>query len=113
MICFFIGCDRDAGEGELCPAHKKQRARGRPLTPIGTRVEEVPPCRKCRGRDFQVQTLRRPRDGAVYLSRYCVPCRAKLTRKWAKANPLKAKLASNKYRFANRERLNAQRRKVG
>lgn len=36
-ICRLEYCDREAKRGSLCPGHRTQRERGRPLTPIASR----------------------------------------------------------------------------
>lgn len=99
MICAFIGCDRDAGDRWFCKTHQKQLARRKDpdlMTPIGVPVEDVPPCRRCGGRDFSIKG-----QAGRRCFRYCLPCHAAQVRGWRRRNPEAYRAASRKYRHTN------------
>lgn len=115
-VCAGPGCKRPPREvgKSLCSAHDKQAQRRGwdDLQPVGACVQAtVPPCKRCRGKEFGIQTLRRRGSGEQYLSRYCVRCRARSTRAWAKLNPEAHRAAALKYKNANRDEINRKRRK--
>lgn len=42
--CSFTGCDRQVASKGLCDGHRQQQSRGRPLTPLKTKIPRGGPC---------------------------------------------------------------------
>lgn len=58
--------------------------------------ERIPPCRTCGGKNFTVKEAKHA-DGRSRLTRACVPCGSRTRVAWAKRNPLRVKLAQQRY----------------
>lgn len=115
LPCMFIGCDRPSRKNSYCMAHNKQHQRRgvEGLTPIGYDEKAVvTPCRRCGGRNFNLQTLTRKMNGEKYLCRYCVDCRAANSRRWSRMNPLRAKLQGIAWRNRNLEDVHRRGREA-
>ena len=112
-VCAFEGCKRPPRPTKsLCSTHNKQHQRGTGMFPVGSKTQApIPPCKTCRGKDFGIQTLRRRETGEQYLARYCICCRKRSSREWALANQEASRVAKKKWRDANRDSINARRRK--
>lgn len=58
--------------------------------------ERIPPCRTCGSKNFTLKEAKH-QDGRPRLTRACVPCGTRMRVAWARANPLKVKLAQQRY----------------
>lgn len=111
-VCLFIGCDRAPKSARYCPGHEKQlqrRGSVEELTRLGAGTQDVPPCRKCGGRDFSIRQGR-ARNGSPSLYRYCVTCTLRSGKRWRKKNLERHRAMIAAWKLANADKQRAYAR---